>query len=512
MSTALSADEQTAQARARIHAALRTAAGTNYQPDNSVVQTDGTQISVPRTMTLQSAARTLAAAADAQEQDETFVKVFKARPWDGAWATFNVMREFFGSTGRGVTVETPFASAAPRMVSVEIGFGEIAEVPWGCLEAPIFEGTIDFDSSNDPHLGWLFELSVTAPKKHEGAIVGFFRLIEDWLRQRSIYKGKAVLGTRDPAFLPPYTDSSIVFTDKVNDLLETAVWGVIRNRAVLQEDQRKVNTRTLLFGPYGTGKSEAGRMTADVAVRHGVTFIQVESGATLSDLEQSAATARLLAPAVLFVEDVDLLVSDSDDGNARQARVLELFDGISSKSDGVMILMTSNRAAAFSKGMLRAGRVDQMIEIGALDRGATETLIRKVIGPDRLSAGLDFDTVWKAVAGFEPAFVRAVFDQAGAAALMRNGDRLRAEGFSEPDIRRYAREYTLDTGDFVAAADLLRPQHDMHTAKSDQVTQDRLSQVLTALVAGTVEETLAAGSLVVHDDGYGLVFRPGTGS
>jgi hypothetical protein len=510
MSTATSAATQTARSMTAIRKALREAAGTNYQPDNSVAQTDGTQINVPRTMTLQSAAVTLAAAAQAQEQEQDFVKVFKARPWDGAWATLNVMREFFGTTGRGTALHSFFGSVKPRMMSVEIGFGQHAEVPWGRLEAPLFEGALDFSISSDPSLGYLFELTVTAPKKHEAAIVGFFRLIEDWLSQRSIYKGKAILGTANPTFLPPYTESSIVYTEQVNALLETAVWGVIRNREVLKDDQRKVNTRTLLFGPYGTGKSEAGRMTADVAVRHGVTFIQVESGASLEDLEQSAATARLLAPAVLFVEDVDLLVNDGSEGSAQQARVLELFDGISSKSDGVMILMTSNKAATFSKGMLRAGRVDQMIEVGALDRPATEVLIRKVIGSDRLAPDLDFDTVWKAVEDFEPAFVRAVFDQAGAAALMRSADRLRAEGFDEEDIRRLAPEYVLDTGDFVAAANLLRPQHDMHAAKSDEISKDPLSEILQKFLAEAVEEALTSGVFVANDHGPGLVFQPGS--
>jgi hypothetical protein len=510
MSKSSSAADQTAASMTAIRAALRDAAGTNYQPDNSVAYTDETRIGVPRTMALKSAATTLAAAAQAQEEERAFVRVFKARPWDGAWATVNVMHEFFGSTGRGISTATFFGLVKTRMITVEVGFGRTAEVPWGHLEAPVFEGTISFDSITDPALGHLFELTVTAPQKYETSIVGFFRLIDDWLSERSIYKGQAIRGTDDPAFLPPYVPSSIVYTHQVTASLETAVWGVIRNREILKNDRRKVNTRTLLFGPYGTGKSEAGRLTADIAVRHGVTFIQVETGATLTDLEQSAATARLLAPAVLFIEDVDLLVSDSPDSPAQQSRVLELFDGISSKSDDVMILMTSNKPAAFSKGMLRAGRVDQMIEIGALDRHATETLIRTVIGEDRLAGDLDFDTVWKAVDCFEPAFVRAVFDQAGAAALMRNADQLRAEGFDEAQIRQNAPQYVLTTADFIAAADLLRPQHDMHTAKSDQFVPEPLSQTLTSLLTDSVHAALPAFRLVPNSTGPGYLLQPNT--
>ncbi len=509
MSTATPASEQAAASMTLIREALRAAAGTNYQPDNSVAYSDHTQISVPRTMTLSSAAHTLASAARAQEEEKSFVRTFRARPFDGAWATLNVMREFFGSTGRGLSTPGPYGPVKPQMISIEIGYGQQAEVPWGRLETAVFEGIMDFDITKDPNLGALFELTITAPKKHEASIVGFFHLIEDWLKEKSIYKGQAILGTTNPTFLPPYTESSIVYSDHVNALLETAVWGVIRNRQVLTDDRRKVNTRTLVFGPYGTGKSEAGRITADIAVRHGLTFIQVETGSTLDALEQAVATARLLAPAVLFVEDIDVLVNDTHEGQATQSRVLELFDGVSSKSDGVMILMTSNKAASFSKGMLRAGRVDQMIEVGALDRPGTEKLIRKVIGVERLAPDLDFDLIWKALDEFEPAFVRAVFDQAGATALIRNADRLRAEGFDQHHIRTHAPQYVLTTADFTAAADLLRPQHDMHAAKSDQIRPDPLSQVLRDLLTGAVQDTLSAGRIVYDDDGTGLVFTPG---
>jgi transitional endoplasmic reticulum ATPase len=504
-------NSDTAASMDAVRSALRQAAGSSYQPDTSVAFTDGTQINVPRSMTLKTAASTLAAAAEAQEEDKAFVRVFKARPWDGAFATLNVMREYLGVTGRGVTVDTFFGPVKPRMMTVEIDHDRKTEVPWGRFDIPVFDGIADFDSTRDAALGLLFELTVIAPQKHQAAIAGFFNLIENWLTERSIYKGKAIRGTVNPTFLAPYTDSSIVYTDQVTASLETAVWGVIRNRDVLAVDRRKVNTRTLLFGPYGTGKTEAGRRTADMATRHGVTFIQVESGATLPDLEQAVATARLLAPAVLFVEDVDLLVGDTPDGttgatgDARQSRVLELFDGITSKADGVMILMTSNKPASFSKGMLRAGRIDHMIEVGALDRPATETLIRKVIGTERLADDLDYDAVWHAVHDFEPAFVRAVFDQAGATALIRNADQLRADGFTGQQIAQQAPNYVLTTSDFTAAANLLRPQHELHTAKHDDPAKDPLSEVLKDVSARAVQETLTAGRLVSNDTG--LVFE-----
>ena len=151
----------------------------------------------------------------------------------------------------------------------------------------------------------------------------------------------------------------------------------------------------------------------------------------------------------MFIEDIDVYAGQENE--QYQTRLSNLFDGVGSKGDQVMLVMTSNKAANFSKGMLRAGRVDRMIEVGPLDRDATEEMIRRVIGVERLDKRIDFDQVHEALQGFEPAFVRSTFDQAAEAAI----------------IRTKSLTYTLGTEDFVGAAVLLRPQHEMHTNKGE---------------------------------------------
>ena len=56
------------------------------------------------------------------------------------------------------------------------------------------------------------------------------------------------------------------------------------------------------------------------------------------------------------------------------------------------------------------------------------------------------------------------------------------------------RKYTLSTQDFVAAADLLRPQHDLHTAKSDHVTGDPLAEILKDLLTEAVNDALSVAT------------------
>jgi hypothetical protein len=382
-----------------------------------------------------------------------------------------VLSKFFGTTGRGVPIRTMFGVQPPKQVEVEISLDETVQVPWGHIEFAPFEGVLMLGTSEDAEYGMLFELSVQCPKRYGASVAGFFKAIQHQLETESIYKGKSVRtskskdGVDEIRFISTSEDPTIVYNTDVMGALDNTVWGVIKNAELLKADGRKTNNRVLVHGPYGTGKSECGKITGNVANQNGWTFLKFESSkGTLDDLDKTLATARLYSPAVVMIEDIDTYASNPDPNY--QSRLSNMFDGLGSKGDQVMILMTSNHAAEFSKGMLRAGRIDRMIEIGALDRNATEDMIRRVIGAERLEDNVDFDAVWEALEDFEPAFVRQTFDQAATAALIRTGKR----------------DFKLGTEDFVNAANILRPQHDMHRDKSDARHEFSVEDWLEAVV------------------------------
>lgn len=431
------------------------------------------KISLPEGMTPERGAVALSEVATALSQEEQFSRVFKYRPWDGANALRSVLTKHFGTTGRGKAQFSFFGKQPPQQIEIEVGVNETVQVPWGVLEFAPLEGQLALGGVEDEEYGILFQLNVVCPKKYAASVTGLFNLIEQELRTNSIYRGKSFRGTDNPSFIEAVDNPDIVYTAEVEAGMTQTVWGVIEHADLFKQDNRRVNKRTLLFGPYGTGKSEAGRKTAKVANDNGWTFIQFHSGkSTLDDLERTIATARLYQPSVVFIEDIDVYASNP--GENYQSRLSNLFDGINSKRDQVMIVMTSNRAASFSKGMMRAGRVDRMIEVGPLDREATERLIRGVIGEHRLGE-VDYDEVWAALEGFEPAFVRQTFDQAAEAAIIRTG----------------SLDYTLATPDFVHAANLLRPQHEMHSNKKDDrktvTIEDKIRDVVQGVVLDRIE-------------------------
>lgn len=426
--------------------------GINYIP--------GTAIGLPtepQPMTLAQGAKLLTAAAANQEKRHRFERTFRFRPWDGANALQVTLKRIYGTSGEGATTYSFFGPNPPEMLQVEVDVNKEISVPWGAIDFPLLDARLYLGAEVDERYGELFKLIVEAPKKHRSAIEGLFAAIAETLKTDSIYKGKAFVGVRRPTFFDPFRVKRhrVVYHNDVFTRLENTVWGVLRYHHLLLSEDLPVNNKVLLHGPYGTGKSLALALTAQEALEQGWTFIQCHTGK--DNLEQVMQTAALYAPCVVGVEDIDVLAQAQDE--KENTKLLELFDGISVKNNQIMVVMTSNVAGELHKGMLRAGRIDATIEIGALDEPGVERLIKVNVG-DRLAAKIDWKAVHKAMEGYEPAFIAATFSSAQKAAIIRTG----------------SLEHEITTADLVAAATVLRPQHDLHSQAKTKPEKTELEE------------------------------------
>lgn len=489
--------KEDARRKAQILDKLRELGGGRITEESGIAYHDGRQILLPNGMTLKSAAKLVTAQATAMEENHTFTKVFRYRPWDGAYALQETLKELFGVGGQGKPIHTFFGSTPPEYRNVEIAPGQEVRVPWGLIDFPVLEAEIRTGVSNDPTYGLLFQASVTAPKKYEAQIEGLWVAVQDFLERKSIYKGKSIVGvgrqSRDgfeyPTFLDPYaTDpAKVAYKREVFDRLNASVWGPIRTANLQRQAGLKLNRKTLLYGPYGTGKSLAGGLTARVAADCGWTFIQCKTGE--EDLNKVLKTAELYAPSVVFIEDIDTLI-ESDP--KKMSELLEMFDGVSSKNKEVMVLMTSNHADALSKGMTRVGRIDASIEIGDLDREAIQKLIQATFEAHTLGDEIDYELIYEAMSGYEPAFIMGTFH------LTKNN----------AIIRTNSTNFVLKTEDFVLAAETLRNQHDNHTNAIDRPAQDVVGKVLGQVMAEQVTGALQSHKVDFNDEGAIVVLEP----
>jgi ATP-dependent 26S proteasome regulatory subunit len=96
-------------------------------------------------------------------------------------------------------------------------------------------------------------------------------------------------------------------------------------------------------------------------------------------VEAAAGLARRLQPAVVVLEDVDLVAMDrgfAPGGNPFLFALLDAMDGIGADAD-VAFVLTTNRAAVLERALAdRPGRVDLAVEIPVPDAAGRERLLR----------------------------------------------------------------------------------------------------------------------------------------
>jgi hypothetical protein len=153
------------------------------------------------------------------------------------------------------------------------------------------------------------------------------------------------------------------------------VVGVAVHRARLLAARQHLKRGLLLYGPPGVGKTHSVRYL--VSELTGVTVIEL-SGASLGLISTACSVARTLQPAMIVVEDVDLIAEDRDmypGGGSILFELLNEMDGLAEDAD-VVFLLTTNRADVLEPALAqRPGRVDQAVALELPDAEARRSLL-----------------------------------------------------------------------------------------------------------------------------------------
>lgn len=443
---------------------------------------DNPKIVLPRGMTYSKAYKTLERLQKEQETVTAFSRVFMYRPDDGANAVYHVMKDMFGMM-MGKPKMTFFGLQPAETRTIKVGVNQTLQVPWGVLEIPVFPGLeLTIGTTNDRDFGTVFYLYAEGAKKYSDNMELLFDNVEIYLREHSIYRGQAILGSDHPEFmnLTLIKPEQIIFSDEVQHTVNGTLWGPIRHSKAMREKGVPLKRAILAFGPFGTGKTSLGLLTALEAVANGWTFISAKPGR--DDVSDVLRTARLYQPAVVFVEDIDNATSSGEADEV--TKFLDTFDGVAAKGGEIIAVLTTNYIERIHKGMLRPGRLDAVIEIASLDRNGIERLIKAVVPTANLAQDVDFDEVGTAMEGFLPAFVRETVNRS----IMFSIDRLNG-----------ATNYVIDTEDLVGAALSLRPQLDY----LNEANEGKLRPTIEVAFEGLFKK--AAKELQGVNDRFGIV-------
>jgi transitional endoplasmic reticulum ATPase len=465
------------KARDQILRELARLGGKMHDDDDIVYQ--GTQLVVPESMTLASAQKFIAKKLEELESETEFHRVFNYRPWDGAFCAWNALKRVFGMVSQEkTTIETMFGPVEikPNLITINVDVDQQDQVPWGSFQLPGLTGVLfTMNMINHPEYGPLFQMSATGAKKWSAQIQGIFAVVDDELRNRSMYRGKAFDGQDMPEFidLTGVKPEHVVYSADVVRQLEANVWAQLRHTEEFAEIGVPLKRAVLIHGPYGTGKTLAAILTGQEATANGWTFIKARPGR--DNLGVVMQTARLYQPAVVFYEDVDQVTDTENATGVSISRLLDDFDGIEAKNSRLLCVLTTNHAERIHKGMARPGRLDAMIEINDLDQDGVTTLVKLRVGK-LLAEVIDWDAVYAASLGYKPAFVTEFADRAVRYSLVRH--------HGKPNGAK------IETEDLVYAANDLRPQYDLMSGAKDRHEPPVLDEALRHALKPAVEEAV----------------------
>jgi transitional endoplasmic reticulum ATPase len=456
--------------RSRLLESLAELGGKLTAEEDVVFQ--GQQFVLPERMDLGSAISFLREKQLEDENEMNFTRTFRYRPWDGARATMAALRRAFGIVSQR-SGHSAGGAPPPELRTIPISATETEQIPWGALGVGHLPGcNLTLGQVKDPDFGMLFTLSAVGPRRYRHHIQGIFNLVEEELGANSMYRGKAFDGQESPQFLDlsGLDASKVVYTEQVLDSLEADLWALIRYPDQMRKMGLPLKRAVLLEGPYGTGKTLAAYLTAQIAQEHGWTFIYGRPGR--DELEDVMATARLYQPAVVFFEDVDSVAHA--DGVDHVSRMLDILDGITSKGTEIICILTTNHINRIHKGMVRPGRLDAVIHVGALDPPAIERLVHSLVPDSLLDEDVDWAAVGAAMESFMPAFCKEAIDRAMRWNLARN----------------HGSSTSLTTEDFIAAADGLRPQLELMSRAAEASRGDSIGTAIERTVRQSIDGTL----------------------
>ena len=385
----------------------------------------GTALTLPEGMTLDQAIKLLERRKEYMTEKVSLNETFDVFPWDGAHALDKVLTRRYGWTPAEGT-ESFFGKQPPKMIQIEVGVGVVESVPWGAFSIPGIKGRL-MTGVNKKGSRYVFAMQAEVLRADEEAIKELFADVREYLKTGSIYQGKAIkirfldddgdaLEMPEPKFLDTAIDPhAIIFNKDVASAIQTSLFTPIQRVADCHANGIPVKRGVLLGGTYGTGKTLAAKVASQLAVQNGVTYIYVPRADELA-LALEFAKQYHDPACVVFCEDIDRVMDGAR--SVAMDDILNIIDGIDTKTNNIIVVLTTNALSSINPAMLRPGRLDAVIKIPPPDAEAVEKLIR-LYGGASIADDTNLALVGKDMAGSIPAVIAEMVKRAKLAQLSR---------------------------------------------------------------------------------------------
>jgi cell division protease FtsH len=254
----------------------------------------------------------------------------------------------------------------------------------------------------------------------------------------------------------------------------------------------------ILTGPPGTGKTLLARAVAGEAKANffsisGSEFVESLVGVGAARVRDLFAQARLAAPAIIFIDELDAvgrqrgagMGQGHDEREQTLNQMLVEMDGFGAES-GVVVMAATNRPDILDNALLRPGRFDRQVVVELPDvHGRTEILTLHA-SKSPVSRRADLGRIAHQTPGFSGADLANVINEASLLAVRAGKAEIEQEELEEAIDRT-----------------LMGPARKSHLLTADELWRIAVHESGHAIVAESIEYPSALQKLSVIARGRG---------
>ena len=241
-------------------------------------------------------------------------------------------------------------------------------------------------------------------------------------------KARTVMGVPDNRKV---TFEDVAGADEEKQELEEVV-DFLRDPAKYTAMGARIPHGLLLVGPPGTGKTLLARATAgEAGVQFlsisGSDFVEMYVGVGASRVRDLFEQAKKLAPAIIFIDEIDAVGRKRGSGmggghDEREQTLNQLLvemDGFGT-TEGIIVLAATNRPDILDPALLRPGRFDRQIQVNRPDVKGREDILKVHAKNKRMDESVNLHTIARSTAGFTGADLSNLLNEAAILAARNN--------------------------------------------------------------------------------------------
>ncbi len=205
----------------------------------------------------------------------------------------------------------------------------------------------------------------------------------------------------------------------------------------------KIPRGVLLYGPPGTGKTLVAKAVAGEAgvpffSISGSDFVEMFVGVGASRVRDLFNQAKQSAPAIIFVDEIDAvgrqrgagIGGGNDEREQTLNQLLVEMDGFDTRTNVILIAAT-NRPDVLDPALLRPGRFDRQIGVGAPDLKGREQILAVHAKGKPMAKDVDLALIARRTPGFTGADLANVLNEAALLTARQDEKQITPETLDE---------------------------------------------------------------------------------